>query len=479
MRAFDLSKLEQRFKETGGVQLERPDGGTYWAANKQSVMAISLDDAWLRLRPYLPAGVEKLRQVKGAAKGVREPKEIGGKVWDKPASAADNFFMPNTKMEKNATELFKLALGENINADSHGLSLLPHYIAFRGGIEVTAKGSKLLVLNWTKEKILQHCSPDPEGVRGSWCVGSSKGCRATCLSFSGQNQVADEAIMYKHAMSAALLADPMAFLRLMVEGIRKEMNYKGGGGVERWVRLNVYQDLPWEVIFPDLIDRAGDEGEKASKKVGGWIPKLRAYDYTKTPNREFTQNYNLTFSYNGVNAEECRNELAKGRNIAVVIILPSKEGKVLRGTDVWEQMPLRTRYKVEIDKLKAQIDYEVKQSGLTDRKKIEALKRKIALKQFFYPVDLSDGFGNVPVLNGDVHDIRPYDRDVLKAAGWKGSAIVGLDYKVPYVKTKEGEAEELSSLDKAGKFVLRVHETDNGVQLAAGGVAAYMLTKID
>ena len=29
MRAFDLSKLEQRFKETGGVQLERPDGGTY------------------------------------------------------------------------------------------------------------------------------------------------------------------------------------------------------------------------------------------------------------------------------------------------------------------------------------------------------------------------------------------------------------------------------------------------------------------
>lgn len=463
MRAFDLSKLEERLKETGGVQLPRPGGGTYWGADKGSVMAISLDDAWLRLRPYLPASVTKLRQVKGAAKGVRAETEIGGKVWDKPGSAAANFFKPNTKMEKNATKLFQKALGKKINADSHGLSLLPHYIAFRGGIEVTAKGSKLLVLNWTKEKILQHYSPDAESVRGSWCVGSSKGCRATCLSFSGQNQVADEAIVYKHAMSAALRADPMAFLRLMVEGIRKEMLYKGGDGVERWVRLNVYQDLPWEVIFPDLFARAGDEGEKSWKKVGGWVPPIRAYDYTKTPNRDNTAGYNLTFSYNGVNAGECKKELAAGRNIAVVVILPGKEGEVLRGHE-GETAPLRTRHKVEVEA-------------------VEGMTKKQALDKFFYPIDLSAVFGKVPVLNGDIHDIRPYDRAVLNAKGWHKAGIVGLDYKVPLVKTKEGEAEELASLDKAGKFVLRVQEVPQGkgqkpIKLPAGGVAAYMLTKI-
>jgi hypothetical protein len=456
MRAYDLSKLEERLKETGAVQLRRPDGGTYWAGTKESVMALSLEEAWRKLRPYFPAGTMQERQVRGAEKGVRALVELGGKVWDEPASAAANFFKFNTKMEKNATELFKKALGKNINADSHGLSLLPHYIAFRGGIKETPKGSKLEVLNWTKAKILEHYSPNPEGVRGTWCCGSSPGCRATCLSFSGQNQVADEAILYKHAMSAALRAEPMAFLRLMVEGLRKEMNYKGGKGVERWVRLNVYQDLPWEVIFPDLFARSGDD--KTSSKVGGWVPKLRAYDYTKTPGREFLDNYNLTFSYSGVNMEDCRKQLAAGRNVAVVVILPSMEGKPMQGRTA-ETMPLRYRYAVDPDKVKG-------------------LKTVEALSKFFYPIDLSAEFGKVPVLNGDVHDIRAYDHEVLQAAGWDGSAIVGLDYKIPMVKTQGGEQEELASLDKAGRFVLRVHETKSGIMLPVGGVAAYMLTKI-
>ncbi len=85
----------------------------------------------------------------------------------------------------------------------------------------------------------------------------------------------------------------------------------------------------------------------------------------------------------------------------------------------------------------------------------------------------------MPVLNGDVHDIRPYDRMVLDANGWKGGALVGLDFKIPQVKTAKGKTEKLYQLDDAGAFVMRVKETaDSKVKLLGGGVAAYMLTEI-
>ena len=465
VRAYEMSRLEESLKKRGeGSMLQDGRGGTYRGLTKEDVMGLSLEEAWRRRRPYFPAGRKQVRSVavkdasgkriptgelnkKGKPIYQAEKREVehGGKVWDTPEAAADNFFKVNTKMEKNATELFAAAgirdaSGKTVDASSYGLSLLPHYIAFRGGLVTSPKGSHLSIFAKSPAEIKEHYSPEREGNEGTWCTGSSKGCRATCLSFSGQNQVADEAILYKHAMSHALLADPLAFCRLLVEGLRKQMNYKGKA--ERWARLNVYQDIPWEVLFPDLFLRAGDDN--TSSKKGGWLPALRTYDYTKTIRREFTQGYNLTFSYNGGNEAACREALASGRNIAVVVIL----------TGTGAEQPLRFRHAADVDP-------------------------RNPVDRFFYPINLSDVFGNYPVLNGDLHDIRPYDHLVLDKAGWKGAAIVGLDYKIPMVKTGAGEAEKLSEVDSAGRFVLRVKVTSSGVMLPAGGVAAYMLSKLD
>lgn len=421
MSAYNLTKLPERIKAAGGEQVTDENGKKFWAATKESVMSLSLDQAHSRLNEWFPIG----------------------KKWRSPKDAANGFFAPNTKMRKTATELFgrppsEGGIGHELKASSYGMSLLPHFVPFRGGVERGPNGSRLTIFAQSPEAIAQHYDAEGDPAKGTWCIGSSEGCRATCLVYSGQNQSADESIIYKHAMSAALLADPIAFLRLMVEGIRMQMNYVGEA--ERWVRLNVYQDIPWEAVFPDLFLRAGDD--KTSGKTGGWIPQLRAYDYTKIANRAFTPNYNLTFSFSGNNLNAAKGELERGRNVAAVFVLRDAQGKVLQGTKAskWVKRPIRARY------------YE----------------------DLYYPLDVSDVFGDVPVLNGDTHDIRPYDALTLSAHGYNGAAVIGLDFKIPRVKVRKGKGGTvpLYDVDKAGKFVTRVLETESGLRLAGEGIAA-------
>lgn len=437
INAYRLSKLEEVIRKQGG---SLAPGGDYHIATKELVMDLSLAEAHSRVRKFLPMA----------------------KKWNSPAESGRGLFMPNTKMAKMATELFEKALDESISASSYGMSLLPHYVAFRGGLVPSENGSKLSIFSKSPAEIKEHYSPIGNPRQGTWCIGSSEGCRATCLVYSGQNQVADESILIKHALSQALLNEPIAYLRLMVEGIRNQMLYSGAA--ERWVRLNVYQDIPWEVLFPDLFARAGEGGQKAWGKVGGWVPQLRAYDYTKTSDREFLPNYDLTFSYNGGNKRACKEALASGRNVAAVFVLLGKKGELLRS--------LRPKVGAKGSKLPA------------PREAIKAQRwSKMPLrerhKDLFYPFTVASVFGDVPVLNGDVHDIRPYDRMVLEANDWHGGAVVGLDFKIPQVKTAKGKTEKLYQLDDAGTFVMRVQETENSeVKLVGGGVAAYMLTEI-
>ncbi len=437
IKAYRQSKLEEKIRAQGGAL--SPDGD-YHIATKEMVMGMSLPEAHALVRKYLPAA----------------------KKWGSPVESGRGMFQPNTKMAKMATELFESALGESISASSYGMSLLPHYIAFRGGLIPSPTGSKLSIFAKSPAEIKEHYSAEGDIRKGSWCVGSSEGCRATCLVYSGQNQVADESILIKHALSQALLNEPLAYLRLMVEGIRSQMLYKGAA--ERWVRLNVYQDIPWEVMFPDLFLRAGEGGPKAWSKAGGWIPELRAYDYTKTLDREFLPNYDLTFSYNGGNKAACKKALASGRNVAAVFVLLGQKGELLRS--------LRPKEGAKGKKV------PLAREAITARRwsKMPLRERH---KDLFYPFDVEGIFGDVPVLNGDVHDIRPYDRMVLDANGWEGGALVGLDFKIPQVKTAKGKTEKLYQLDDAGTFVMRVKETaDSKVKLLGGGVAAYMLTEI-
>ena len=81
---------------------------------------------------------------------------------------------------------------------------------------------------------------------------------------------------------------------------------------EPFVRLNVFSDVPWELVVPGLFEYF-QRGEQS---------RLRFYDYTKVPGRKNPSNYDLTFSYSGVNQEYMKHEVGRGRRIAVVFLHP-------------------------------------------------------------------------------------------------------------------------------------------------------------
>jgi hypothetical protein len=72
------------------------------------------------------------------------------------------------------------------------------------------------------------------------------------------------------------------------------------------VRLNGTSDIQWEKI------------RYKNQTIFGRFPDLQFYDYTKIPNRKTPLNYDLTFSLSESNEKHARNELSRGRRVAVV-----------------------------------------------------------------------------------------------------------------------------------------------------------------
>ncbi len=155
----------------------------------------------------------------------------------------------------------------------------------------------------------------------SFCVGSNAECRDSCLVYSGHNEIDRYNRRIKLGKTGALLADPVAFCRMLYEACRRwNGTWPGGRGqLQPFARLNVFSDLPWELIFPELFVV---------------VPTLMFYDYTKIPARpemaeevqraaghdvwKFPSNYDLTFSASGTNDQDAHDEWHRGRRVAVV-----------------------------------------------------------------------------------------------------------------------------------------------------------------
>lgn len=113
------------------------------------------------------------------------------------------------------------------------------------------------------------------------------------------------------------------------------------------------------------------------------LPDVSFYDYTKVAGRDTseTPNYDLTFSYSGENISLCEQELDRGRRVAVVFLRRTKSGE--RPAD---------------------------------------------------PVDDIVFLGR-PVVDGDLHDLRPLD---------KKGVVVGLRYKRPNIGERPPETRDAS-----------------------------------
>ena len=109
---------------------------------------------------------------------------------------------------------------------------------------------------------------------------------------------------------------------------------------QRYVRLNVISDVPWELVAPWIFDRFPGTPYGQDRALQGF------YDYTKIVGRQTPRNYDLTFSFSGTNYSRAAWELDRGRRVAVVFFFPEVQrefGKVLTQSDLRKQTLVRGR----------------------------------------------------------------------------------------------------------------------------------------
>jgi hypothetical protein len=139
------------------------------------------------------------------------------------------------------------------------------------------------------------------------CVGASPACIAACLVYSGRNEADIYNRQVKLARVEALMAAPVAFVRMLVASIDRLLRRADETGDQPFVRLNVFSDVPWELVCPGLFEH---------------YHSLQFYDYTKVAGRAPPANYDLTFSYSGKNLPYVNYELGRSRRVAVVYLHP-------------------------------------------------------------------------------------------------------------------------------------------------------------
>lgn len=173
----------------------------------------------------------------------------------------------------------------------------------------------------------------------------SEHCKAFCLNASGHNKRDVLAHGFKDApinrsrirKTKLFYNDRDLFMRLVIHEIRKEMAKAKAKGMDFSIRLNGTSDLSPE-LFKDP-----DTGLNLLEL----FPDVQFYDYTKVYKRialmEKYPNYDLTFSYDGYNWDECEKFLQNGGKVAVVFF-DEKMPKYFSGYPVVDANDYDMRY---------------------------------------------------------------------------------------------------------------------------------------
>ena len=143
-------------------------------------------------------------------------------------------------------------------------------------------------------------------------------CKQYCLNGSGQNKADILARGEQHSIinqsrinkTRLFYKNRDLFMKIMITEIERAKAKAEKEGMEFSVRINGTSDLS-----PLLFKYEG-------KNILEWFPNVMFYDYTKVPNRfkllSKYKNYDLTFSFDGYNWNDCEDFLKKGGKVAVV-----------------------------------------------------------------------------------------------------------------------------------------------------------------
>lgn len=332
---------EESFKMTGLPRLS-------W----DEVMSLSPEKAHWKLEPYFPT--QRVRK-DGKIEPIYVYKQLRGDGIIK-ALLGQNY------------KTSKQIPGED-PSDVQALSLLPYWLVFEGRKALEAQISEKFSRSFSLDKDYGVRAFASASKERSLCFGSTDQCRSACLVYTGQNVQDVYTQVSKFCRTQALLAEPIAFCRILIESIAKHLLYTKEQGTVPYFRLNTYSDIPWELFFPDLFEVVQRLDQRQQSLF---------YDYTKVPNRRRHKNYDLTFSFAGTrkNMRGVEHELnVIGRRIAVVFFHESY-------------------------------------------KKWRRIKDKFSVKMMGLP----NVFMKYKVIDGDISDLRPLDPD---------QCIVGLRWKIP------------------------------------------------
>jgi len=362
--------------------------------NHEEVLRMSEEDAIRRLRPWLPNG-KNYATFSSAKRSILNENYKTGK-----ASKGISCWNP----WRQRMDTIRPAL-------SRGLSLMPAYHLIGGPLIPNGAQERMLLAQKLGHPLLQAKGSAPAWrpldisrtnfPKFTLCPRATPDCISTCLVFSGRNDLGYQApsvfkngqlVAYpissgqivKARRTQALLAEPVAFCKLLLEAVKWHRDNCKQNGIRAFVRLNILSDIPWELFYPELLS--------------GWGHDVVFYDYTKIPARKPMSGqqasdypYHLTFSYGGGKAalQDMELELAHGTPCAIVFYL-GPENKFKRSSD-------------KASKGKKIPWSETEWRGMK--------------------------FNGYPVYDGDCHDLRPLDPSE--------AMIVGLQYKPPVAKKQQ------------------------------------------
>ena len=208
--------------------------------------------------------------------------------------------------------------------EGYGKALKAAGFNYLGGLKKSAKMMKSYTHN-----VATYCvylapanmaGRTKKGTRINVCP-MSQHCKELCLNSAGHNK-ADILSNGKENIKQSLINisrikktklfynDRDLYMDILIHEINRDRSYAERHGMEFSVRLNGTSDLSPEIM------------KKDGKNILEIFPDVQFYDYTKVYNRtklmKFYPNYDITFSYDGYNWDQCEQFLNDDGKVAVV-----------------------------------------------------------------------------------------------------------------------------------------------------------------
>lgn len=149
------------------------------------------------------------------------------------------------------------------------------------------------------------------------CPNASPGCIKGCIFTAGYAHVFPSVNRGRVARTRLFFSNRPLFMAMLVRDIRRAERKARKQRKRLAVRLNVFSDLPWEKLVPEVLSM---------------FPKVQFYDYTKSFARakdhalgKLPKNYHLTFSRSETNGRDALTILQMGGNVAVVFDRGAKD----------------------------------------------------------------------------------------------------------------------------------------------------------